>query len=92
MALILADFKEPVTGPDGVGFRAKACALSTPKGTWQGWIEFDPVNGDPTFRSPQETVQPNRTGVTMWAVTLTRPCLMKALDRALLRIARPTSG
>ena len=87
MAVIVADFEEPVVGPNGGTFRARACALSTPRGTWQGWIEFNPLNGDPTFRSPRETLQPTRTAVVHWAVGLTPSCLAGALDRALERLS-----
>jgi hypothetical protein len=87
MAVIVADFKEPVVGPDGGTFRARACALSTPRGTWQGWIEFNPINGDPTFRSPRETLQPTRTDVMHWAGGLTPHCLASALSRALGRLS-----
>jgi hypothetical protein len=86
MAVILADFKQPVVGPNGGSFRARACALPT-RGTWQGWIEFNPLNGDPTFRSPRETVQPTRTDVAHWATGLTPHCLAGALDRALDRLS-----
>lgn len=87
MAVIVADFKDPVVGPDGGAFRARACALSTPRGAWQGWIEFNPLNGDPTFRSPRETLQPTRTDVVHWAGGLTPRCLEGALDRALGRLS-----
>ena len=92
MALIVADFKEPVVGPDGGTFRARACALSTSRGGWQGWIEFNPINGDPTFRSPRETLQPTRTDVMHWAVGLTPNCLASALDRALGRLSPLNHG
>jgi hypothetical protein len=89
VALVLAEFGEPVVGPEGRAFRAKACALPTKTGLWQGWIEFNPTNGAPTFRSPQETTQPSRVGVVNWAGGLTPNYLEAALDRALFRI-KPT--
>lgn len=81
----------PVPGPDGERFKARACALPMPKGTWQGWIEFNPLNGEPTFRSPRETVQPSKHAIVVWADTLTPPALIQALDRALERI-KPLSS
>ena len=86
MALIVADFKEPVHGPGGVAFRARACGLAKASGHWQGWIEFNPVNGAPTFRSPYETVQPNNQGLRQWAGALTPGYLEDALSRALDRL------
>lgn len=88
MAKIVADFKEPVVGPDGVAFRAKACGLPKGPGNWQGWIEFNPLNGAPTFRSPYETLQPSSHGLEQWAGGLTPRYLESALDRALGRLCR----
>ena len=85
MAVIVADFKEPVVGPDGVEFRARACGLSM-SGHWRGWIEFNPLNGAPTFRSPYETEQPSSTGLKEWAGDLTPDYLEDALTRALGRL------
>lgn len=87
MALVLAEYGEPVVR-EGRGFRARACALPTPKGLWQGWIEFNPTNGEPSFRSPAETVQTSRVDVTDWATTRTADELAAALHRALGRLGR----
>lgn len=86
MALIIAEYPDPIPGPGGVRFKAKACALSTPRGGWQAWIEFNPLNGDPTFRSPRETEQPTRQALALWADGLSTPALSEALDRALDRL------
>ena len=90
MAFVLAEYGDPVVGPEGEGFRARACALPTRTGLWQGWIEFNPTNGEPTFRSPHETVQPSRISVTDWAVTRTPYHLACALERALGRLGYPS--
>lgn len=87
MAVIVADFKEPVRGRDGGAFRAKACGLAKATGQWQGWIEFNPVNGAPTFRSPYETLQPTNQGLRQWAGELTPGYLEAALSRALDRLS-----
>lgn len=87
MAVIVAEYQEPVAGPGGLRFKARACALSTPRGAWQAWIEFNPTNGDPTFRSPRETEQPSMQALAVWADGLTPPALEQALDRALGRLA-----
>ena len=86
MAVIVADFKEPVVGPDGVEFRARACGLSKSTGQWRGWIEFNPTNGAPTFRSPYETEQASSNGLREWAGDLTPDYLENALTRALGRL------
>jgi hypothetical protein len=86
MAVIVADFKEPVVGRDGVEFRARACGLSKATGQWRGWIEFNPLNGAPTFRSPYETVQSSSDELRQWADDLTPRFLEDALSRALGRL------
>ena len=88
MALVLAEYDGAVVGPKGHEFRARACALPTRKGQWQAWIEFDPIDGAPRFKSPQETTQPTRSGVVSWALSLTPSHLECALDRALGRLRR----
>jgi len=86
MAVIVAEFKEPVVGRNGVEFKARACGLSMATGQWRGWIEFNPLNGAPTFRSPYETVQPSSTDLRQWAGDLTPDYLEHALTRALGRL------
>ena len=86
MAHVLAEYGEVVAARAGIAFRARACALPTRSGLWKGWIEFNPTNGDPTFRSPQETMQSSRTGVMNWAINMTPNELDLALDRALGRL------
>jgi hypothetical protein len=86
VALVLNEFREPIVDPAGNGFKAKACALPNAKGLWQGWIEFNPVNGSPTSRSPAETKQAPRSGVVKWAAGLPTDHFSCALDRARVRI------
>src|SRR5262245_28363581 len=52
-------------------------------GLWQGWIEFEPVDGGAPIRSSRETTQPNRTDTEYWATGLTPIYLEGALRRAL---------
>ena len=55
---------------------------------WQGWLEFEPIDGGPTLRSPRETTQPNRVDTVYWATGLTAVYLEGALDRALNPLVR----
>jgi hypothetical protein len=87
MAVILTEYPQTITGPDGLRCRARACALSTPKGAWQGWIEFNPIDGAPTFRSPREVEHRSMKALSIWADTLTPPALEQSLQRALRRLA-----
>jgi hypothetical protein len=92
VALVLAEYLETIEGPGGTGFRARALALPTRTGLWEGWIEFNPTNGDPTFRSPNETLQPSRISVADWAATRTPRHLADALDRAMTRLGYSVRG
>jgi hypothetical protein len=83
VAETLLGFQEDVVGPDGTRFEARACGSPMPGGTWQGWIEFVPVNGGDPIRSPRETTQPNRADTAYWATGLTGVYLEGALRRAL---------
>jgi hypothetical protein len=55
---------------------------------WQGWLEFEPIDGGPTRRSPRETTQPNRTDAAYWATGLTAVYIEGALHRALNPLVR----
>lgn len=52
-------------------------------GTWEGWLEFRPLNADkPVLRTGQETSQPTRSTVEYWALGLEPIYLEGALARA----------
>lgn len=79
----LLQFHEHVAAPDGTVYEARACGSPMAGGTWQGWIEFIPVDGGEAVRSPRETTQPNRVDTVYWATGLTPVYLEGALRRAL---------
>jgi hypothetical protein len=83
MAEILAEFPAPVGSGEGRFYAARACGGQAPDGLWQGWVEFTPLDGGATIRSPRETTQPNRTDTEYWASGLTPVYLEGALQRAL---------
>ena len=94
MAEVLVAFNDVVLSPDGLSYAARACGSAMDDGRWQGWIEFDALDGSETVRSPRETTQPNRTDTEYWATGLTPVYLEGALERALRpvspRIAAPS--
>ena len=90
MAEVFVTFSEPVVGPDGASFVARACGSAGRDGLWQGWVEFTPVEGGPVARSGRETTQPNRVDLEYWATGLTPVYLEGALARA--RAARAIGG
>jgi len=84
MAQTLLQYQKPVPAADGRTYEARACGGPMDGGgTWEGWIEFVPVDGGPPLRSPRETTQPNRTNAEYWATGLTPVYLEGALTRAL---------
>ena len=83
MSEVFVTFSEAVPGPDGQIYTARACGSEMDDGRWQGWLEFDPLEGSGTRRSPRETTQPNRTDLAYWATGLTTVYLEGALVRTL---------
>jgi len=83
MAETLLRYQQSVTGPDGTLYEARACGSPMPGGTWQGWIEFVPLDGGEPLRSGRETTQPNRVDTAYWATGVSPVYLEGALKRAL---------
>lgn len=72
-----------VRASDGTEYRAITYGESRPDGTWSGWIEFVPTDGQgPALSTGQETSQPDRRAVEYWAGGLERVYLEGALARA----------
>ena len=88
MAEVLAEFTEVLIDDAGVRYRANAVGGEMPDGTWQGWLEFKPLDGAPSIRSARETTQPNRVDAIYWATGLTPVYLEGALERALKPLVR----
>ena len=82
MAEVLVQFDPPLTDEGGRTYVARICGRVAEDGLWEGWIEFDPQDGEPTLRTPRETEQPNRTDLEYWASGLTVSYLEGALERA----------
>jgi hypothetical protein len=81
VAEVLHDFGL-VRSTDGTTYHARACGSPMDETVWQGWLEFEPIDGGQTLRSPRETTQPNRADTIYWATGLTAVYLEGALDRA----------
>jgi hypothetical protein len=89
MAEILVCYQLPVRDPDGLQYEARAYGAAIDHVLWEGWIEFVPIGGGPTLRTPRETTQPNRVDTAYWATGLTGVYLEGALIRAIVRRYRP---
>jgi hypothetical protein len=88
MAEVIHDYGH-VRAADGAVFRVRACCAPMDASRWQGWLEFEPVDGGPTLRSARETTQPNRGDVVYWATGLTPVYLEGSLDRTRNPLVRP---
>jgi hypothetical protein len=51
-------------------------------GLWEGWLEFQPLDGGPPLRTGRETTQPNREALVYWASGLEPIYFEGAFERA----------
>lgn len=86
MAEVQYPFEARVRGADGREYRARILGRSA-AGHWEGWIEFQPVEGGPALSTDRETTQPNQKDLSYWASGLTETYLEGALARALATAA-----
>jgi hypothetical protein len=70
-----------VTG--NITYTIQICGQERNDTTWEGWIEFHPINSKhPVLSTEQETSQPNRTALEYWADGLEPIYLKGAFARA----------
>ena len=81
MAETLVRFTEAIAGRDGRDYIATAFGTRGSDGLWHGWLVF--TDGEMSFRTTQESEQPNRDDLMYWAQGLTYVYLEGALERAL---------
>jgi len=87
MGEIFNRYTSTIRGSDGVEYTASACGRARDDGTWEGWLEFEPVAGGDAIRTGRETTQPNRVDCEYWASGLSTAYLEGALARATRRPA-----
>lgn len=83
MAEVLVTYQDVITGSDGRAYTARACGAPMDESRWQGWLEFEPVDGGAPLRSARETTQPNQVDTAYWATGLTPVYLEGSLERTL---------
>lgn len=82
MDVVIRSVAGLVGATSGPIYSARVCGRQRVDGTWEGWVEFDPVAGGPSLRTARETTQPNLHDLEYWATGLTAVYLEGALRRA----------
>ena len=79
-------FTHQLTDKEGVRYSVFACGESRSDGTWEGWIEFHPLDTThPKLRTERETTQPNEAALEYWASGLEPLYFEGAFARAGIR-------
>jgi hypothetical protein len=87
MAEIIHEHFNPVQC-DGRSYTARTVGTRRDDGTWEGWIEFMPLDASAApLATERETTQPNREALAYWAQGLEPVYFEGAFDRA-IRAAR----
>jgi hypothetical protein len=84
MAEMIQHYKAPFQGGDGVTYEVMARGEMAAGGTWEGWLEFHPVDKTKAvLRTGRETTQPDRAALEYWASGLEPLYFEGAFARAL---------
>ncbi|HEX6250482.1 MAG TPA: hypothetical protein VFZ56_03510 [Gemmatimonadaceae bacterium] len=83
MAELIHRHSTAVVTASGARYQAVVYGEERSDGTWEGWIEFQPMGDGPQLRTGQETSQPNRQAIEYWASGLEPLYLDGAFQRAL---------
>ncbi|HEV8370106.1 MAG TPA: hypothetical protein VGQ39_19290 [Pyrinomonadaceae bacterium] len=68
MSELIQQFVPRLQDDEGITYTVTAWGKRTPGGTWEGWLEFYPLNNqERILRTERETTQPSRTAVEYWA-------------------------
>jgi hypothetical protein len=79
----IQQYTQRLTDENGVTYTVSAYGEARADGTWEGWIEFKPLDSiHPILRTERETTQPNKTALAYWASGLEPLYLEGAFARA----------
>jgi hypothetical protein len=68
MAQLIHEHAVHVRTPEGQTYVPRTYGQRQADGTWEGWLEFEPVDGrGPRLRTERETSQASRDTLEMWA-------------------------
>lgn len=86
MPAFIHQFTHQATDENGVRYSILALGESRGDGTWEGWIEFHPLDSNhPKLRTERETTQPDEKALEYWATGLEPVYFEGALARAVKR-------
>jgi hypothetical protein len=83
MADVILKYATQLRGRNDKLYAVQVCGRERADGTWEGWLEFTPLDGSAPVITERETTQPNRRDLEYWATGLTDPYMDGALIRAL---------
>ena len=68
MTEIIQQYTSQFQDKNGATYIVMARGELTASGTWEGWLEFHPVDKTkPVLRTERETTQPDREALEYWA-------------------------
>ena len=68
MAEIIQQYAQQFQDENGAAYAVTAYGEPTAGGTWEGWLEFHPLDKTrPVMRTGRETTQPDRSALEYWA-------------------------
>ncbi len=83
MAEVILNYEATMADDSGRRYDARACGRPRADGTWEGWLEFVPLDGGPVVHTARETTQSDWAQLRYWAGGLTASYLDGALLRTL---------
>jgi hypothetical protein len=83
MAELIHEHHARIRTPDGIRYVARTYAVQQSDGTWEAWLEFDPLDSQaPVLRTDRETSQASRQALHTWASGLETAYFEGAFARA----------
>ena len=83
MAELIHEHVVDVRTPEGEAFVPRTYGERQADGTWEGWLEFDPIDRrGPTLRTEREPSQASRDALEVWASGLEAVYFEGAFEQA----------
>jgi hypothetical protein len=87
MAEIIQQYTPQFLDENGITYVVMACGEERAGGTWEGWLEFHPVDKTgPLMQTGRETTQPDKVSLEYWASGLEPLYFEGAFSRAHVKL------